>query len=187
MPNSMPTSALSISTKFFAAAWHKRLADDAIAQLSDQQFFAVIDRESNSVAIVVKHMAGNMRSRFSDFLTTTARSRPQSRPRISHAQRCQTREILASWEQNWQLVFEAVNSLHPADSNARSPSAASRTPCCRPLTAPSPIVPTTPGKSRFWRNTGRARSGSRSASPRARANSSTPRCCRSTRAAPESD
>ena len=49
---------------------HKRLAEAAMAQLSDEQFFALPDAESNSVAIIVKHMAGNMRSRWTDFLTS---------------------------------------------------------------------------------------------------------------------
>lgn len=117
MPNSMPDiGTLYLDEVFRSLRGHKRLADDAIAQLSDQQFFAVIDRESNSVAIVVKHMAGNMRSRFSDFLTTDGEKPDRNRDRefLMHND-AKREEILASWEQNWQLVFEAVNSLHPAD------------------------------------------------------------------------
>ncbi len=49
---------------------HKRMAESAIAQLKDEEFFITLDPESNSVAVLMKHMAGNMRSRFTDFLTT---------------------------------------------------------------------------------------------------------------------
>jgi len=95
---------------------HKRLADDAIAQLSEEQFFALLDAESNSVATIVKHMAGSMRSRFSDFLTSDGEKPDRNRDRefITHAD-AKREEVLKSWEQNWQLVFETINSLHPGD------------------------------------------------------------------------
>src|SRR5215472_3678510 len=95
---------------------HKRLADGAIAQLSDEQFFALPDAESNSVAIMVKHMAGNMRSRFTDFLTTDGekpnRDRDQEFILTGDATRA---EILDGWEKNWQIVFEALNPLRGDD------------------------------------------------------------------------
>ena len=62
--------ALYLDEAFRSLRGHKRLADGAMAQLSDEQFFAMLSEESNSVAIIVKHMAGNMRSRFTDFLTS---------------------------------------------------------------------------------------------------------------------
>ena len=61
---------LYVDEAFRSLRGHKRLADGAIAQLSDEQFFAAPDPESNSVAVIMKHLAGNMRSRFTDFLTT---------------------------------------------------------------------------------------------------------------------
>ncbi len=95
---------------------HKRLADDAIGQLSDEQFFALLSPDSNSVAIIVKHVAGNLRSRFTNFLTTDGekpdRNRDQEFEIAAGASRDQ---ILRAWEQNWQLVFEAINSLAPDD------------------------------------------------------------------------
>ncbi len=95
---------------------HKRLADDAIAQLSDEQFFALLDAESNSVAIIVKHIAGNLRSRFTDFLTSDGEKADRNRDRefVMHND-AKREEILAAWEQNWQLIFETVNSLQPGD------------------------------------------------------------------------
>ena len=108
--------ALYIDEAFRSLRGHKRLADDSIAQLSDEQFFAVPDAESNSVAVIVKHMAGNMRSRFTDFLTTDGekpdRNRDQEFLIASDATRAQ---ILAAWEQGWHLVFEALNGINPQD------------------------------------------------------------------------
>ena len=107
---------LYIDEAFRSLRGHKRLADDAIAQLSDEQFFAVPDVESNSVAIIVKHMAGNMRSRFTDFLTTDGEKPDRNRDQEFIIPAGATRaEILAMWEQYWQLVFETLNGIGPED------------------------------------------------------------------------
>jgi Protein of unknown function (DUF1572) len=108
--------ALYIDEAFRSLRGHKRLADGAIAQLSDEQFFATPDPESNSVAIIVKHLAGNMRSRFTDFLTSDGEKPDRNRDRefVMHAD-AKREEVLRSWEQNWELVFQTLNSLHPDD------------------------------------------------------------------------
>ncbi|MGC2111243.1 MAG: DinB family protein [Candidatus Korobacteraceae bacterium] len=101
---------------FRALRGHKRLADGAIAQLSDQQFFAVPDPESNSVAILVKHMAGNLRSRFTDFLTSDGEKPNRQRDQEFLMTPATTRdEVLAWWEQSWQLLCDTINSLDPND------------------------------------------------------------------------
>jgi Protein of unknown function (DUF1572) len=107
---------LYIDEAFRSLRGHKRLADGAIAQLSDEQFFAVPDPESNSVAIIVKHLAGNMRSRFTDFLNSDGEKPDRNRDRefVMHND-AKREEVLVSWEQNWQLVFETLNSLHAED------------------------------------------------------------------------
>ena len=107
---------LYLDEVFRSLRGHKRLADGAMAQLTDEQFFAAPDAESNSVAVIVKHMAGNMRSRFTDFLTSDGEKPDRNRDRefLMHAD-AKREEVLTSWEQNWQLVFEALNSLHPDD------------------------------------------------------------------------
>ena len=108
--------ALYLDEAFRSLRGHKRLADDAIAQLNDQQFFALPDPESNSVAIIVKHIAGNLRSRFTDFLTSDGEKSDRNRDRefLMHND-AKREEILAAWEQNWQLLFETINSLQPGD------------------------------------------------------------------------
>ncbi len=95
---------------------HKRLADAAIAQLSDEQFFALLDPGSNSVALIVKHMAGNLRSRFTDFLTTDGEKSDRHRDHeFLNAGNTKREELLKAWELNWQLLFETINSLRPED------------------------------------------------------------------------
>ena len=95
---------------------HKRLADDAMAQLSDQEFFAFPGAESNSVAILVKHIAGNLRSRFTDFLTSDGEKPDRNRDQEFVADANATRgEILQAWERQWQLVFDTIQSLQPED------------------------------------------------------------------------
>ena len=108
--------ALYIDDAFRSLRGHKRLADGAIAQLSDEQFFAAADPESNSVAVIVKHLTGNMRSRFTDFLTSDGEKPDRNRDRefVMHAD-AKREEVLRSWEQNWELVFQTLNSLHPED------------------------------------------------------------------------
>jgi hypothetical protein len=107
---------LYLDEAFRSLRGHKRLADGAIAQLTDEQFFAAPDAESNSIAVIVKHMAGNMRSRFTDFLTSDGEKPDRNRDRefVMHND-AKREEVLSSWEQNWHLVFETLNSLHPDD------------------------------------------------------------------------
>jgi uncharacterized damage-inducible protein DinB len=94
----------------------KRLADGAIAQLSDEQFFATLDEDENSVAVIVKHMAGNMRSRFTEFLTTDGEKPDRNRDQefvITAATRRD--QLLDYWEQGWQILLDTVNSLQSDD------------------------------------------------------------------------
>ncbi len=108
--------ALYVDEAFRSLRGHKRLADDAIAQLSDEQFFAAPDPESNSVAVIMKHLAGNMRSRFTDFLTTDGEKPDRHRDTEFVMQGGAKRgEVIGDWEQSWQFVFDTLNSLQPED------------------------------------------------------------------------
>ncbi len=108
--------ALYIDEAFRSLRGHKRLADGAMRQLSDEQFFATPDAESNSVAVIVKHLAGNMRSRFTNFLTSDGEKPDRNRDLEFVVHNDAKREqMLDLWEQNWQLVFETLNSLRPED------------------------------------------------------------------------
>ncbi|HLI64682.1 MAG TPA: DUF1572 family protein [Terriglobales bacterium] len=99
---------------------HKRLAEGAMAQLNEQEFFAQPDPESNSVAIIVKHIAGNLRSRFTDFLTSDGEKPDRHRDQEFVMTAGTTREeVLGWWEQSWQIVFDTVQSLHAGDLERR--------------------------------------------------------------------
>jgi hypothetical protein len=95
--------------------YYKGLAERAIAQLTDEQLLAVLDEQSNSIAVIVKHMRGNMRSRFTDFLTSDG-EKPDRRRDTEFTDPPQNREaLLASWDAGWACVFGALEPLVDAD------------------------------------------------------------------------
>jgi hypothetical protein len=95
---------------------HKRTAEAAMAQLGDKDFFVTIDRESNSVAILVKHLAGNMRSRFTDFLTSDGEKPDRFRDREFEINTDTTRaDVMKWWEDGWSCVMGAIDALTPED------------------------------------------------------------------------
>ena len=94
----------------------KAQGDKAVAQVSNEHLFATLDSESNSIAMVMKHMAGNMRSRWTDFLTSDGEKPDRNRDTEFELTPTDTREhVLALWEQGWAVVFAAISSLTPAD------------------------------------------------------------------------
>ena len=94
----------------------KAQADQALAQVGDDQLFAALDPESNSIAIVMKHMAGNMRSRWTDFLTTDGEKPDRERDTEFELGAGDTRaRVFALWEDGWSRLFGAITALAPAD------------------------------------------------------------------------
>ena len=94
---------------------YKRLAERAMEQVTDEQLVTALDAESNSIAIVVKHMVGNMRSRWTGFLTTDG-EKPGRNRNYEFVQPPATREaLLQMWQEGWSCVFEAVEPLSEAD------------------------------------------------------------------------
>ncbi len=97
-------------------AGYKRLGEGALSQLKDEEFFVAIDPESNSIAVIVKHIAGNMRSRFTDFLTTDGEKPDRHRDQEFEITPATTRaEVIRWWENGWTVVFSAIDSLKPED------------------------------------------------------------------------
>lgn len=95
---------------------HKRLAEGALAQVTDEQLHATLDPESNSLAILIKHISGNMRSRFTDFLTTDGEKPDRHRDHEFEIEGEVTREeLLRWWEGGWKIVFGTLDSLKPED------------------------------------------------------------------------
>jgi hypothetical protein len=93
----------------------KRLADKAIEQLDDQQLWTRIDPESNSVAVVMRHMAGNMRSRWTDFRTTDGEKPDRQRDQEFDDLTITRSQLLVEWEDGWQRLFQALQSLSDSD------------------------------------------------------------------------
>jgi len=95
---------------------HKRLAEGAISQLRDKELFVALDAESNSIAVIIKHLAGNMRSRFTDFLTTDGEKPDRHRDQEFEMYAGATRtEVMRWWEEGWARVFSAIETLKPED------------------------------------------------------------------------
>lgn len=93
----------------------KKLADKSVAQLSDEQLLVKIDPQANSVAVIMRHMAGNMRSRWVEFLTSDG-EKPDRQRDQEFADVAQSRaELLAEWEHGWRCVFDAMTPLTDAD------------------------------------------------------------------------
>lgn len=95
---------------------YKKLAEKALAQLKDEEFFVALDDESNSVAVMMKHMAGNMLSRWTDFLTSDGEKPNRNRDMEFVIDPNTTKdEVLAYWERGWQCVFDALTPLTVED------------------------------------------------------------------------
>lgn len=97
----------------------KKLGERAMAQLSDDDLFATLDTESNSIAVIVKHLRGNMRSRWTDFLTTDGEKPDRERDQefIAPAERSRA-EVMRWWEEGWRCLFDTLGALRPDDLEA---------------------------------------------------------------------
>jgi hypothetical protein len=99
--------------------YYKKLGEAAMAQVTDEQLFDALDPEMNSIAIVVKHMSGNMRSRWTDFLASDGEKPDRNRdcefvdPAVSRE------ELMQCWEDGWQCLISALTPLTVADLTRR--------------------------------------------------------------------
>jgi len=94
----------------------KELAERALSQVDDQDFFRTIDAESNSIAIIVKHVGGNLKSRWTDFLTTDGEKPERDRDgEFLVADETNRRAIMGIWEAGWAALFNSFSLLRPAD------------------------------------------------------------------------
>ena len=95
--------------------YYKKLAERAMGQCGDAQLFKSLDAESNSIAIVVKHIAGNMRSRWRDFLTTDGEKSDRNRDSEFEAPATSRMELMDQWNAGWKWLFDALEPLTDAD------------------------------------------------------------------------
>jgi Protein of unknown function (DUF1572) len=112
--------ALKFTTSYLADSltlfhYYKALAERAMAQVTDEQLVAVSHAEMNSIAVIVKHMAGNMVSRWTDFLTTDGEKPGRDRDAEFEQPPATREQLLALWEQGWQALFQALVPLAEAD------------------------------------------------------------------------
>jgi len=91
---------------------YKRLAESAVEQVSDEEFFKLIDTEANSIAVIVKHLGGNLRSRWTEFLIADGEKADRNRDSEFVNYETDTREsIIEFWENGWKILFETLESL----------------------------------------------------------------------------
>jgi hypothetical protein len=107
------TSYLEDSLSVFR--YYKKLAERAMEQVSDEQLFVALDGEANSIAVVVKHMAGNMRSRWTDFLVSDGEKPDRDRDSEFADPPATRAAVLELWERGWACLFEALEPLTDAD------------------------------------------------------------------------
>lgn len=113
MAHEFTTSYLKDSLDLFR--YYKKLGERAIEQCPDEGLFATLDPETNSIATIVKHMAGNMRSRWTDFLSTDGEKPDRNRDTEFETPPKTRAELLALWEAGWKHVFAALEPLSEAD------------------------------------------------------------------------
>src|ERR1700733_901167 len=113
MAHQLSTSYVKDSVDIFRQ--YKRLGDRGMAQCPDEGLFVMLDAESNSIAIIVKHMAGNMRSRWRDFLTTDGEKPDRNRGTEFETPPETRAEMMEMWEGGWKYLFDALEPLTDAD------------------------------------------------------------------------
>src|SRR3954462_13576929 len=113
MAHQFSTSYIEDSLSLFR--YYKKLSEGAMQQLSDQQLFTALDDEMNSIAVIVKHMAGNMRSRWTDFLTSDGEKPDRNRDTEFIEPPSSREALLALWNESWDLLFRALEPLTDED------------------------------------------------------------------------
>jgi hypothetical protein len=111
----MPTNLLLQETKERFLR-EKALADGAMAQVSSQEFLATLDGEANSIGVIVKHLGGNLKSRWTEFLSSDGEKASRDRDAEFLAETAETREsLLETWEAGWRCLFDSLDSLSSDD------------------------------------------------------------------------
>jgi hypothetical protein len=113
MPLKFTVSYIEDSLALFR--YYKELAEGAMAQASDEQLCAVLDGEMNSMAQIARHLAGNMRSRWTDFLTTDGENPERNRDEEFVGAPATRETLIEMWEEGWRCLFAALAPLTDAD------------------------------------------------------------------------
>ncbi|MCL9804561.1 DUF1572 domain-containing protein [Flavobacterium amniphilum] len=110
----METNSIFLESAKRLFLYYKTLAEKAIGQLEEDQLFFAANEDTNSIAIIVQHLAGNMLSRWTDFLTTDGEKDWRNRDGEFEENYKTKSELMAFWAKGWDCLFDAVNSLQPA-------------------------------------------------------------------------
>lgn len=94
---------------------YKTMAERAIKQVSDEEFFHTIDSEANSIALIVKHISGNLRSRWTDFLTSDGEKPDRHRDLEFEVVGDTRKSLMEYWETSWAVLFDALEPLKTKD------------------------------------------------------------------------
>jgi hypothetical protein len=113
MAHELTTSYIKDSIALFR--YYKKMTESAMAQCPDAGLFATLDKESNSIAIIVKHLAGNMRSRWTNFLTTDGEKPDRNRDSEFEEPPTTRAELFTLWDAGWKVFLEALDTLTEAD------------------------------------------------------------------------
>jgi hypothetical protein len=98
--------------------YYKSLGDKSFEQLSDDQIFWQYNEESNSIAVIVKHIAGNMLSRWTNFLTEDGEKQDRKRDEEFVSTFKTKQEVIDFWEEGWKCLFNALNQINDENLNA---------------------------------------------------------------------
>ena len=116
---------MDLAAEFMAAIINafeanKRLADRAVEQLPDNKLHAALDANTNSIAVIIKHVAGNLISRWTDFLTTDGEKPWRNRDDEFVDSFSRRAELLELWERGWACLLKSLKSLKREDSKRPS-------------------------------------------------------------------
>jgi tartrate dehydratase beta subunit/fumarate hydratase class I family protein len=109
----METNAAYLESVRKQFLYYKTLGEKAMEQLEPEQLFVAVNQDTNSIAVIVKHLSGNMLSRWTNFLTTDGEKEWRHRD-AEFENNLRTKEaVLATWNKGWDCLFDALNSLQP--------------------------------------------------------------------------
>jgi hypothetical protein len=116
VPDHLSIAAAYLDEARRAFRGYKRLAEGTFAQVNDSEFFHLPDSESNSIALIVKHITGNLRSRWTDFLISDGEKPDRNRDQEFLLDAADTRQdLMRRWEASFATVFGTIESLQPED------------------------------------------------------------------------
>lgn len=114
MAHQFSTSYIQDSLALFRQ--YKKMAEKAIDQVTDEELHATLDPEANSIAVIMKHITGNMRSRWRDFLTSDGEKPDRHRDtEFEMPDKFSRPQLMEMWERGWKYVFDALEPLTDAD------------------------------------------------------------------------